>query len=97
MKKYAQISAYQSHLVQQGNSFQKIVGSVFWFSFVLNHVLVLYVGGSMVSNGSLAAAELNALASLINDASWKLYSVITSAPKLYNAMEPAGLDNTRQH
>ena len=26
------------------------------FSFVLNHVLVLYVGGSMVAIGSLAAA-----------------------------------------
>jgi hypothetical protein len=37
LKKFRQVSAYQAHLVQQGNGFQRIVGSVFWYARTPTH------------------------------------------------------------
>jgi hypothetical protein len=72
VQKYLELVSYQNNLTDLANNTARVIGTVFWLVFINNHLLLEVAGGAMVRQGRMGAAELYTLASLTNDASWKV-------------------------
>ena len=73
---YSRSMVYQNALVDRLAYSFSISGSLFMGMFVFNHLLLMYVGGEMVSTGQIGAAWLTSAAGQVNASVQRLYGLL---------------------